>query len=489
MPANPLPVYVSYAWGGASDALVDAFQQRLPAKFRLVRDKYSMQSGDWIDDFMRDIGRAELVLVVISEKYLKSTYCMRELLHLHDRSLGERSDFMARIVPLIVGDLSFSRARNRAPYVEYWEGEHAELGALLKRRGLDTVGTADRNELLAIEDFKQKVSDLLFWLDSALMPRGAHVQSDGIDAAIALFEKRVGDLGSDETFSRAGAAGAAHAATPEPAGTGPRREDQAESGKSGAVRDFHKEKVVERLDAAGAAPFRQALQARLVEKHLVADSVTVNSAAKLVDFVADCPAHSVQALFWAIRWAFEEATKAADPAGRSAAERAAVALYCQAACRAVERVEAIAGHVFKVRHAELLIYAVIAAALEKRPLHLDPTQDDPTVPRPSYVFPVHVSAAGDRMVDAFERAAYLAVVPGASNKRGATEDSLDVAPLSKAERAALEAELDDIAEVKECSRALVVHGLLSPEPCRDFAERNRVPTLLPDTDAPNSWAD
>ena len=59
-------IYVSYAWGGESDELVDEFEQRLPKPFKLIRDKSAMRPGDWISNFMAEIGRAELVLVVLS---------------------------------------------------------------------------------------------------------------------------------------------------------------------------------------------------------------------------------------------------------------------------------------------------------------------------------------------------------------------------------------------------------------------------------------
>lgn len=36
---------------------------------------------------------------VSSEKYLRSVYCMRELLHLFNASLGEREVFMRKLVP------------------------------------------------------------------------------------------------------------------------------------------------------------------------------------------------------------------------------------------------------------------------------------------------------------------------------------------------------------------------------------------------------
>jgi hypothetical protein len=81
---------------------------------------------------MADIGRAEQVLVVLSDKYLHSVYCMRALLHLFNTSLGDRDRLMQRMVPLVVGELKCACARDRDPYVRYWEEQHATLDALLK---------------------------------------------------------------------------------------------------------------------------------------------------------------------------------------------------------------------------------------------------------------------------------------------------------------------------------------------------------------------
>jgi len=65
---------------------VDEVGQRLPAdRFEFRRDKTHMRTGDWISHFMAEIGRADRVLVVLSDKYLRSPNCMRELLHLYQR--------------------------------------------------------------------------------------------------------------------------------------------------------------------------------------------------------------------------------------------------------------------------------------------------------------------------------------------------------------------------------------------------------------------
>ena len=152
---------------------MEKFERRLTENFKLIRDKRAMRPGDRISRFMAEIGRADLVLVVLSEKYLHSVYCMRELLHLYNTSLGERAEFMDKVVPLRVGDVSISRALDRAAHIKYWRQEHEQLDAALTDLDHASVGEADRTELLLMKDFQHRVSDMLAWVADTLMPQGA----------------------------------------------------------------------------------------------------------------------------------------------------------------------------------------------------------------------------------------------------------------------------------------------------------------------------
>lgn len=183
----PIPVYVSYAWEPVSQAFVDEVGQRLPAdRFEFRRDKTHMQAGDWISRFMAEIGRADRVLVVLSDKYLRSPNCMRELLHLFQRSQGDRANLMSRVVTVILGDLKIDRATGRAVYIRHWRDEHKALESVFQDLGVAAMGAADREEWLAIQDFQHRVSDIMAWVADVLMPRGA----EGLDAAIALLDTR-----------------------------------------------------------------------------------------------------------------------------------------------------------------------------------------------------------------------------------------------------------------------------------------------------------
>ena len=181
----PIPVYVSYAWEPASQAFVDEVGQRLPAdRFEFRRDKTHLQTGDWISSFMAEIGRADCVLVVLSDKYLRSPNCMRELLHLYQRSQGDRADLMGRIVAVVPPELKIDRAIGRLAYVRHWHAEYKQLDEAYREIGLAAMGAADREEWLAIQDFQHRVSDIMAWVSDVLMPRG-----DGsLDAAIARIE-------------------------------------------------------------------------------------------------------------------------------------------------------------------------------------------------------------------------------------------------------------------------------------------------------------
>lgn len=185
----PCPIYVSYAWGGESEKMVDQIEAALTAQqFEFVRDKNRLRPGHWISTFMQEIGRAECVLLVLSDKSLKSVYCMRELLWLYQDAQGERSRLMQKVVPWIDPALQIDRAAQRAQYVRHWLDEERTLAAAYDGVALVDLGEADRNEWLAIKEFRSRVSDIVAWCADVLMPRGL----GGQDAVIDELRRRAG---------------------------------------------------------------------------------------------------------------------------------------------------------------------------------------------------------------------------------------------------------------------------------------------------------
>ena len=74
-------IFISYAWGGESEKLVNELDQAFQNQgVTIVRDKRDLGFKGSIKEFMETIGKGKAVILVISEKYLKSENCMFELL-------------------------------------------------------------------------------------------------------------------------------------------------------------------------------------------------------------------------------------------------------------------------------------------------------------------------------------------------------------------------------------------------------------------------
>lgn len=125
----PMPeVFVSYAWTAESNGIVDRLQKELDQHgIRLLRDREEVRYKDSIRDFMRRIGQGKAVVVVISEKYLRSENCMFELVE-----IAKAQSLRERVFPIVLSDANIYKAVGRVEYVRHWEDEIQKLDAALK---------------------------------------------------------------------------------------------------------------------------------------------------------------------------------------------------------------------------------------------------------------------------------------------------------------------------------------------------------------------
>jgi internalin A len=127
-----------------------------------------MRSGELISGFMTRIGLADHVIVVLSDKYLRSPYCMTELHYIYQRSLEEKEDFLRRIIPLALEDARFGNRRDRLVYAEHWKQEFQSLNEDLRdenRRLL--LGREDFAVFKAMQQWYPQVSDMLRYMNDA----------------------------------------------------------------------------------------------------------------------------------------------------------------------------------------------------------------------------------------------------------------------------------------------------------------------------------
>lgn len=119
-------VFISYAWGEDTherEAIVNELDQSLQKRgLKIIRDKRDLGYKGSIRDFMKSIGEGSCVIVVISDKYLRSKNCMFELVE-----IAANKQFTDRIFPIILGDANIYNWRGQADYLDHWEKEKAAL--------------------------------------------------------------------------------------------------------------------------------------------------------------------------------------------------------------------------------------------------------------------------------------------------------------------------------------------------------------------------
>ena len=179
-------IFVSYAWKGASEALVDQLCQAFADRgYTIIRDKSAMTYKDSIKQFMDCIGRGGYIIAVVNDKYMKSEYCMYEAYQMfHTPNLRER------IFPIVLPEVDIFGIDGQVDYLTYWSEKYEQLNEKISKLN-KTMAAPLIQRLRDIEvttrfinDFMAQVADMNVW--TAAM----HVD-DGFETLVTEIVKRV----------------------------------------------------------------------------------------------------------------------------------------------------------------------------------------------------------------------------------------------------------------------------------------------------------
>lgn len=121
-------IYISHAWGGESEKIVrEICHYCEKAGLRVTLDKHDLGYRESITAFMQNLGKAEAIILVISQKYLHSEYCMYELLQIY-----ENKDIHRRIFPVVMDEVSIAKSWERLELVRFWEQETETLESKIR---------------------------------------------------------------------------------------------------------------------------------------------------------------------------------------------------------------------------------------------------------------------------------------------------------------------------------------------------------------------
>jgi len=141
-------IFLSYAWGDDTDpglirdqAAEAIFSWLKTQGYDARRDKQDLRSGDLISEYETTIGVADHIVVVLSDKYLRSAYSMAELHNIHEHCLRDRGEFLRRVTCVMLQDAAKIRDDlERLKYAQYWKTRYEEMYAALTELGIEAIG-------------------------------------------------------------------------------------------------------------------------------------------------------------------------------------------------------------------------------------------------------------------------------------------------------------------------------------------------------------
>ncbi len=178
-------VFISYAWRGDSENIVNEIDQAFRKRgVTIVRDKRDLGYKGSIKGFMERIGRGKSIVVVLSDKYLRSKNCMFELMQ-----IAENQQFKDRVFPVVLSDANIYEAVKRVEYIKYWENKKAELDAAMKGVGSEKLHGI-REEIDLFDSIRDQIAGLIDTLqDMNTLTPDMHRDSDFQSLFDAVMEK------------------------------------------------------------------------------------------------------------------------------------------------------------------------------------------------------------------------------------------------------------------------------------------------------------
>ncbi|WP_138502178.1 toll/interleukin-1 receptor domain-containing protein [Nostoc sp. PA-18-2419] len=200
MTAESKKVFISYAWGGDSEEFVNRLDQALQKKgITIVRDKRDLGYKGLIKEFMKYIGCGKCVVVVISDKYLKSPNCMFELLE-----ISKNGQFYDRVFPITLLDAKIYDPVDRCDYIIHWDNQIQRLDSKLRLVASSANLINLQQVVTQYTEFRATIDILIYMLQNmnTLTP-DIHNKSD-FEALLEAIEHQLSDsVLSQQAFSSA----------------------------------------------------------------------------------------------------------------------------------------------------------------------------------------------------------------------------------------------------------------------------------------------
>ena len=163
-------MFYSYAWNEGSETFVSKLYDSLKkGGIGVVRDKNDLQYGQSISEFMRSIGKGGLIIIALSDKYLKSENCMFEFCEIYRNSKQEMKELRKRVIPVRIENLKLDDPATVEAYLNYWKEREQQWKSLVnshgynqeQRRRVEAIYNSNKDLLPLLRDINASSFELL----------------------------------------------------------------------------------------------------------------------------------------------------------------------------------------------------------------------------------------------------------------------------------------------------------------------------------------
>lgn len=185
-------VFISYAWlktiEGKKDYtdIADVMAKKLRKHFKVVIDKKDLSYKGNIREFEKRLGKGSKIIIVISDKFLRSKHCMYEV-----SKIVEKGNVYDRIFPVVLQDADIYNSKGILKYVKHWDDEIESLNRELKKaKSLSNLAPV-HSEIDDYTKFREIIADFIRLLNemNTLSP-SIHQDGNFKDLISALYGKK-----------------------------------------------------------------------------------------------------------------------------------------------------------------------------------------------------------------------------------------------------------------------------------------------------------
>jgi tetratricopeptide (TPR) repeat protein len=167
---NKPEIFFSYAWGDTQEQdesrekiVLDLHISLKNDGYNVAIDKEDLGYTGYISKFMEAIGQGKAIVVVVSQKYARSPYCMFELYEIARNCKFNKEEFRQKVLPIMVEFVDFADPLVQEEYLAHWDAEFKKWSTLVKKRATD-LAIEQMQRFDKVKMVKQNFSKLTEWL-------------------------------------------------------------------------------------------------------------------------------------------------------------------------------------------------------------------------------------------------------------------------------------------------------------------------------------